>query len=177
MTSKRHSNAILIPGSRTLSKSLKQLLHSSKTATALLKLVKTQLKYQLAKQNMGYFIKVNIGNPPNHYLGWNDFCIKNQMSQFLAKEESTKAYLSSFILFVIKKGIRLVIKTTNPGIMSSYPQDGLLRWGRDKILYVRSTHITRTQAINSGGKLPNSKCDNRQPQKNTQVRGKEANFK
>lgn len=48
------------------------------------------------------------------------------MSQFLAKEEFTKAYLSSFIIFVIKKGIRLVIKTTNPGIMSSYLQDVLL---------------------------------------------------
>lgn len=48
------------------------------------------------------------------------------MSQFVEKEEFTKAYLSSFIVFVIKKGIRLVMKTTNPGIMSSYPQDALL---------------------------------------------------
>lgn len=131
MTSRRHSNAILIPESRTLSKSLKQLLHSSKTRTALLKLVKIQLKYQLAKQNMGYFIKVNIGNPPNHYLGWKYFYIKNQMSQFLAKEEFTKAYLSLFILFVIRKGIRLVIKITNPSIMSSYLHDVLLHWVRD----------------------------------------------
>lgn len=93
----------------------------------LLKLGKTQLKYQLLKQNIGFFIKVTTEKPPNHYLGWNYFHIKTQLSQFSAKEEFTKAYLSSFVLFVIKKGIRLVIKTTNPGIMSPYLQDVLLQ--------------------------------------------------
>lgn len=42
MTGKRHCNAILIPGSRALSKSLKQLLHSSETRTVPLELVKMQ---------------------------------------------------------------------------------------------------------------------------------------
>ena len=55
MTSKRHSNAICISGSRTSSKCLKQLLCSSKTRTMLLRFVKNTIKIPASITKYGLF--------------------------------------------------------------------------------------------------------------------------
>lgn len=59
------------------------------------------------------------------------------------------------MLVVVKKGIGLVIKTINPAITMSYLLDVLVQQGRG-LHCSRRAHVSRTQAINPGAKLPDS---------------------